>query len=91
MAGLPVTGPTESIGVEGGEINCVSAGISAANLRIDRPPAPPISELDTFPVLAAACRMAPVGVVLAAVDRMAAADNGVTLMVARGTGAATLL
>ncbi len=92
LVGLaPMAGPTEGTGAEGGEINRDSSGISAANLRMDRPPAPPILEPDTFSVLAAASGMAPVGAVLTAVDPVAAADNGVTLMVARGTAAATPL
>jgi hypothetical protein len=92
MAGLIVGGGVEGIGAEGGEINCANPGISAANFRIDRPPAPPLPEVDELPAPAAASGMVPVVVDAAAVlDLAAVADDGATLMVARGTAAPTLL
>ena len=92
LVGLaPIAGVTEITGAEGGEINCASPGISAANLLIVRPPAPPCPEVDELPALAAASGMVPVDAVPAAKDLVAVVDDGATLMVARGTAAPTLL
>jgi hypothetical protein len=88
---VPIAGLTESTGTEGGEVNCANPGMSAANLRIVRPPAPPFPEEDDLPVPAAASGMVPVGVVAAAVDPVVVADDGARLMVARGTADPTLL
>ena len=87
----PIEGLTDSTGIEDGEVNCANPGISAANLRIVRPPPPPSLEAGELAVLAAANGMAPVGVVAAAVDPVAGADDGAMLMVARGTAPPTLL
>ena len=87
----PMAGLTETTGTEGGEINCANPDISAANLFIDRPPAPPLSEVDELPAPAAASGMVPVVAVPAVLDPVAVADDGATLMVARGTVAPTLL
>ncbi|HSL04641.1 MAG TPA: hypothetical protein VK901_14025 [Nitrospiraceae bacterium] len=93
LVGLaPMAGLIGTPGAEGGVISCANPGISAANLRIDRPPALPLPEEEELPAPAAASGMVPVDAVLAAVDPVAtAADDGVTLMVARGTAALTLL
>ena len=92
LVGLaPIAGLTDSAGTEGGEINCVNPDISAAILRIVRPPAPPFPEVDELPEPAEASGMAPVGAVPAAVDPVAVADDGATLMVAIGMVAPTLL
>ena len=85
LAGLaPIAGLTETTGAEGGDINCVNPGISEANLLIDRPPALPLPEVEELPAPAAASGIVPVGAVLAARDVLAVADDGATLMVARG-------
>ncbi len=93
LVGLaPITGGIETTGTEGGEINCANLGISAANLRIDRPPAPPLPDVEELPVPIAASGMVPVVVDVAAVlDPVAVADDGATLVLARGTAAPTLL
>ena len=93
LVGLaPIAGLTETTGGEGGEINCANPGISAANFRIDRPPAPPLPEVDELPAPAAASGMVPVVVDVAAEpDPVAVVDDGATLMVARGAVAPTLL
>ena len=93
LVGLaPIAGLTETTGAEGGEINCANPGISAANLLADRPPARPLPEVDGLPAPAAASGMVPVVVDAAAVlDPVAVADDGATLMVARGRAAPTLL
>ena len=90
---IPIAGFTDSTGAEGGEINCVNVGISAANLFIDRPPALPLPEVEELPVplLAAASGVAPVDVVPAVMDPVAVAGDGATLMIARGVAAPTLL
>ena len=88
---VPIAGLTDSTGTECGEINCASPGISATNLCIVRPPAPPLPEVDELPAPAAASGMVPVGAVPTAADLMAVADDRATLMVARGTAAPTLL
>ena len=88
---MPMAGPPESTGAEGGEISCANPDISEDNLRIVRPPAPPPPEEDESPGTTAATGMTPVDAVLAAVDPVAVADDGVMLMVARGTPAPTLL
>ena len=82
---------TDSTGTEGGEFNCASPGISAANFRIDRPPAPPLPEVDELPAPAAASGMVPVDAMPTAVDLVVVADDGTTLIVARGTATPTLL
>ena len=90
MAGL-TAGLTEITGAEGGEINCANPGISAANLLIDRPPALPLPEVEELPAPAAASGIVPVDAVPAAMDLLAVAGDGATLMVARGTVVPTLL
>jgi hypothetical protein len=87
----PIAGLTETTGTEAGESNCLNPGISAANLLIVRPPASPLPEVDDLPAPAAASGMVPVGAVPTAMDPVAVADDGATLMVARGTAAPTLL
>jgi hypothetical protein len=92
LVGLaPIAGLTELTGTEAGESNCVNPGISAANLLIVRPPALLLPEVDDFPPPAVASGMVPVGVVPTATDPVAVADDGATLMVARGAAAPTLL
>ncbi|MBU6435713.1 MAG: hypothetical protein KJS98_20590 [Nitrospirae bacterium] len=92
LVGLaPIAGLTDSTGTDGGEINCVNPDISSAILRIVRPPVPPFPEFDELPAPAEASGMVPVGAVPAAVDPVALADNGATLMVARGKVTPTLL
>ena len=88
---IPIAGFTNRTGAEGGEINCVNVGISAANRFIDRPPVCPFPPVDELPAPAAANGMVPVDVVPAAVNPAAVAGDGATLMVARGTVAPTLL
>ena len=78
-------------GAEGDESNCVSPGISAANLLIDRPLALPLPEVEVLPVPAAASGVVPVDVVPTARDPEVVADDGATVMVARGTVTPTLL
>jgi hypothetical protein len=78
-------------GTEGGEFNCASPGISAANFRIARPPAPPLPEVDELPAPAEASGMVPVDAMPTEVDLVVVADDGATLMVARGTATPTLL
>ena len=92
LVGLaPIAGGTETTETEGGEVNCANPGISAANLRIDRPPAPPPPDVEELPVPIAASGMVPVVVDVAAVlDPVAVADDGATLVLARGTAAPTL-
>ena len=86
-----ISGLTETTGAEGGDINCVSPGISAASLFIVRPPVCPLPELDDLPAPAAASGMVPVDAVPVAMVPVVVADDGATLMVARGTAAPTLL
>ena len=86
LAGLsPIPGLTATTGVEGDESNCVSPGISAANLFIDRPPALPLPEAEELPVSIAASGTIPLDVVPTAMDPVVVVDDGATLMVARGT------
>lgn len=85
LVGLaPIAGLTEIAGAEGGEINCANPGISAANLLIDRPPALPLPEVEELPAPAAASGIVPVDAMPAAMDPVVVADDGATLMVARG-------
>ena len=86
-----IAGFIDSVGAEGGAINCANSGISATNLCIDRPPAPLLPEVDEFPAPATANGVVPVDTVPAATDPMAVADDGATRMVARGTAAPTLV
>ncbi len=88
---VPIVGLTDTAGTKGGEINCANPGISAANLLIDRPPALPLPEVEELLVSAAASGIVPVVDMEAAKDPVAVADDGVTLMVARGRAAPTLL
>ena len=89
---VPIAGLTETTGTEGGEINCANPGIPSTNLLTDRPPARSLSEVDELPAPAAASGMVPVVVDAAAVpDLVAVANDGATLMVARGMAAPTLL
>ena len=82
---------SESAKAVGGEISCVSSGISADIPRKVRPPEPLLSGEAEFPTPAAANGMVPVGSVPVAVTPVEDADNGVTLMVASGAAAPTLL
>ncbi len=83
---VPIAGLTETTVAEGCDT------MSAANLRSVRPLAFPFPELDELPALAvAASGLVPVGVVPAARDPVVVADDGATLMVARGTATPTLL
>jgi len=84
-------GPPESTGAEGGEISCANPDISEDNRRIVRPPAPLISGGDVLLESAAASGMVLIGALRTAADPVAVADNGATLMVARGMAASTLL
>ena len=86
---VPIAGTTETAGAEGGAINWASRGISAANLRIVRPPEPPGPELPGLAVLAAASGTDPADAVPAAMDPMF--GIGAALMAARGMAAPTLL
>jgi hypothetical protein len=92
LVGLaPIAGLTETTGTEAGESNCVNPGISAANLLIVRPPVYPLPEVDDLLPPAAASGMVPVGAVPTAMDPVAVANDGATLVVARGTAVPTLL
>ena len=91
MAGPSVTGLPGSVGAEGGRTSCVNPGISADNLRIDRPPEAPLPEESGFPTPAAARGMVLVGAVPVAVNPAEGAADGMTLMGARGTAAPRLL
>ena len=86
-----IAGLTESVGAEGGESNCANSGISEASLFIVRPPPPRFSEVEELREPAAANGMVRVGAVLVAMDPVAVAGDGVTLMVARGMVTLTLL
>ena len=86
-----MAGPPESTGAEGGEISCANPDISEDNLRIVRPPAPPLPEEDELPGPTAASGMVPVDAMPTAVDLVVVADDGATLMVARGTATPILL
>jgi hypothetical protein len=88
---IPIAGLTGTTGAEGGKSNCGNPGISAANLLIDRPPVLPLPEVEVLPVPAAASGMVPVDVVPTAMVPEVVADDGATLMVARGTVTPTLL
>ena len=83
LVGLaPIAGLTESADIE----------IPAANFFIDRPPPPPLPEVDELPAPAAASGMVPVVVDVAAVlDAAVVTDDGAKVMVARGRAAPTLL
>jgi hypothetical protein len=92
LVGLaPIAGLTETTGTEAGESNCVNPGISAANLLIVRPPVYPFPEVDDLLPPAAASGLVPVGAVPTAMDPVAVANDGATLVVARGTAVPTLL
>jgi hypothetical protein len=92
LVGLaPIAGLTETTGTEAGESNCANPGISAANLLIVRPPVYPLPEVDDLPPPAAASGMVPLGAVPPAMDPVAVANDGATLVVARGTAVPTLL
>lgn len=86
---VPIAGATEIAGAEGGAINWASLGISAASLRIVRPPEPPGPELPGLAVLAAASGADPVDAVLAARDPVV--GDGAVLIAARGMADPTLL
>ena len=88
---VPIVGLIESVGAAGGEINCANSGISAANFLIDRPLALLLPEVEELPACAAASGIVPVGAVPAAMDLVVVVDDGMTLMVARGTAAPILL
>ena len=92
MGLAPIAGLAGTTGTEGGEINCANPGISAAILLIDRAPGLPLPEVEELPAPAAASGMVPVDAVpAAALDLVVVADNGATLMVARGKAAPKLL
>lgn len=88
---VPIAGLTETTGSEGGEINCANPGMSAANLLIDRPPALLLPAVEELPLFAVATGVVPIDAVPTAMDPVVVADDGATLMVARGTVAPTLL
>jgi hypothetical protein len=81
---VPIAGLIEGIGAEGGEINCANPGISAANLFIDRPPPPPLPEVDDWPVPAAASGMVPVGTEPAEMDPVVVVADGAMYTVESG-------
>ena len=85
-----IAGLTDSVGAEGGEINCVNSGISSANLCMDRPPPLLLPEVDEFPAPAEASGVVPVGAAPAATDPVPFASGGATLR-GRGVAAPTLL
>lgn len=88
---VPIAGLVETAGAEGGEINCANRGISAASLRIVRPP-PPFSDLDELPPPAEARGTVPVDAVPAGVEFVDDVDDGgATLIVAKGMADPTLL
>ena len=82
---------SESATAVGGEISCVSSGISADIPRKVRPPEPLLSEEDELPTPAAASGMVPVGSVPVAEDPVDVADDGVMCADARGKVVAILL
>ena len=88
---MPIAGFTDSTGAEDGEINCVNAGISSANLLIDRPPAFPFPEVEELPLPGVASGIVPVGTVPGAVNPAAVAVDGAMLIVARGRAVPRLL
>jgi hypothetical protein len=87
----PITGLVETTVPEGGEMSWVNPGISEANLLIDRPPAFPFPEVEELPAPAAASGIVPVDATPAAWDPVVVANDGATLMVARGTAVPTFL
>ena len=87
---VPIAGLVEIAGAEGGDSNCASLGISEASLCIVRPP-PPFSDLDELPPPAEANGVVPVDTVPAGVEFVAGADDGATLIVAKGKADPTLL
>lgn len=91
MAGLPVTGPPESVGAEGGDTSCATPDTSEDNLRIARPPALPLPEEVGLPTPAAARGMVLVGAAPVAVIPVEAAADGATLMGESCTAAPTLV
>ena len=92
LAGLvPIAGMTKITGDEGGEVNCVNPGISAANLLIVRPPPKTIPEVDELLAPAAARGRVPICAVPAAMDFVIVVDGVARLMVARGMPAPRLL
>ena len=86
---VPIAGTTETAGAAGGAINWASLGISAANLRIVRPPELSRPEPPGLAVLAAASGTDPADAVPVAIDPMFGV--GAALMAARGMAAPTLL
>ncbi len=88
---VPIAGLVETAGAEGGEINCANLGISAASLRIVRPPPPPFSDLDELPPPAEARGTVPVDAMPAGVEFVDDADGGATLIVAKDMADPTLL
>lgn len=91
MVGLPVTGPSESVGAEGGDTSWANPDTSEDNLRIARPPALPLPEKAELPTPAAAKGMVPVGAVPVAENPVGAVADGATLMGASCTAAPTLV
>jgi hypothetical protein len=90
LVGLaPIAGLIETTGVEGGAINCVNSGISAANLLIDRPP--PLPDFEELPPAAADNGIVPVDTVPAALNCMVVVHDGAVLIVYRGAAVPTLL
>ena len=87
---VPIAGLVETAGAEGGEINCANLGISAASLRIVRPPRP-FSDLDELPPPAEARGTVPVDAVPAGVEFVDDVEDGATLIVAKGRADPTLL
>jgi hypothetical protein len=87
----PRVGLTESAKAVGGEISCVSSGISADIPRKVRPPEPPLSEEDELLTPAAASGMVPVVSVPVAEDPVDVADGSVMCLDVRGKAVATFL
>ena len=88
---VPIAGLTESTGTGGGEFNSANLGISAAIFRIDRPPAPPSPDLEDLPAPAAVSGTVAVDAGPGELDAEAVADEGATLMAAKGIVVPTLL
>ena len=92
LVGLaPIVGLTETTGAAGGDISCANPGISSASLLIDRPWVFPFSGVEDWPPPGLASGIVPVDTVPVAVEPEVVAEDGMRLMVARGTAAPTLL
>ena len=92
LVGLaPIMGLTETTGAAGGDISCANPGISSASLLIDRPGVFPFPGVAEWLPPGFAIGIVPVDNVPVAVELEVVAGAGMTLMVARGTAAPTLL